>query len=207
MFHRLLLATAIILAPVFLPVDTAAVEGIRYEVDAESSKARYIVGEYFLVQGNVFRRAVGETRAISGSILLRLDSPDFLLIEPFEVDLRELVSDDPHRDEDLRNRWLESSRFPIAAFVARAVERPSDEIAPGRPVPIAVEGELTIRRTTKPVRFTGNLTYNEETVTAELSGAIQMTDFGIRTPVILGVLRAENDVKIELELLLRRVAE
>ena len=74
----------------------------------------------------------------------------------------------------------------------------------GREHQVRVSGSLKIRDVTRPVTFATTLKLEGTTLNGVAVTQIRMTDFGFDPPSILGVLRAENDVRLEFRFVARR---
>lgn len=174
----------------------------RYVVVSSESRARYRVRETFF---NVNREAlaVGVTGAVTGEFSLEPGSGTASGV--IRADISQLTSDEPRRDRAIRDRWLESGRFPTAEFRPTAIEL-GDSLQEGREIPVTVRGQLTVRDVTRPVAWRGTLVLSEESLRATLSTQIRMTDFGFEPPSILGMLRAEDEATLEVELVARPAA-
>lgn len=175
----------------------------RFVIVPGESSALYRVGETFFV-GNRFNVAVGVTREIRGEILVDRRRPANSRIPSIRVDISRLTSDQSRRDQMIRERWLESSRFPIAEFRLLRIDGVPDTYEEGKPVPIRLHGELVVREVARPVTFEGAFVLDGDTLEGTARAAVRMTDFGFDPPSILGMLRAENDVEIEVNLVARR---
>jgi len=114
----------------------------------EESKARYRVPETFLrdMQYNV---AVGRTRRVDGEVPVNRRNPAASRVGPIVVDFSTLESDSPRRGNAIRERWLESARFPTAPFVSTAIRDAPPAYRKGEPVELV--GNLTVREVTRPV--------------------------------------------------------
>lgn len=186
--------------PVTASVPAAGLE--RYVVVPEQSQARYRVGETFL-RFNRPNVAVGVTRAISGEIFLDPQEPARSRLGVFTVDISRLQSDEPRRDQAIRERWLESARFPTARFEATSLEGLPETYREGEPVQVTLHGRLTIRDVTRPVTFQGSFELEEDTLRGTARTTIHMTDFGFEPPSIAGLLRANDEVQIEVDIVAR----
>ena len=180
---------------------TAATE--RYVVVPEESQALYRVGEMFL-RFNRPNVAVGVTRAISGEILLDRQRPSLTRLGVFTVDISQLRSDEPRRDQAIRERWLESARFPHATFKPTSIEGMPERLREGDRVSVVLRGELTIRDVTRPVTFQGSFELAGDTLRGTARTTLRMTDFGFEPPSILGVLRVNDEVEVEVTIVARR---
>ncbi len=179
---------------------------VRYAVIPEESEARYRVGETFLRfdRPNV---AVGVTRAISGEILLAPGRPAASRLGTFTVDISKLQSDEPRRDQAIRERWLQSARFPIARFEATSIEVGEAAGDGSDGTPVTLHGHLTVRDVTRPITFAGTFRLEGDILRASARTTVRMTDFGFEPPSIAGLLRADDEVQIEVDLVARPSAQ
>jgi polyisoprenoid-binding protein YceI len=100
----------------------------------------------------------------------------------------------------LSPEFFDVSRTPVLAFRARDIRRSGDDVL--------VNGELTIKGTTRPVELHGTITepltdaYGRERVTLKLAGAIDRTDFGLGWNIALptGEPALSNEVRLVAEL-------
>ena len=76
------------------------------------SQASYAVDEVFLNENNRLFTAVGVTTAVSGTIVVDSSRLADSRIDEIVVDLRELKSDSDRRDRALREKYLDTGRFP-----------------------------------------------------------------------------------------------
>lgn len=168
----------------------------RWVINPAESEVIYRVEETFLAQ--VTRAvAVGVTRTIEGEVQMDPADPSSIQVSPVRVNIRDFTSDQPRRDQRIRREWLESDRYPIAEFVVTSIEGLPAEIREGEVTPVTVHGNLTVRETTRPVSWEGTLSLADGALKGSFETEILMTDFGFDPPSILGVLRAENEVKLE----------
>jgi polyisoprenoid-binding protein YceI len=164
---------------------------------------QYEVGETFLNQGNVFNLAVGRTSQVAGEVTLDPAAPQNSSLGTFTADISQFASDSDRRDNAIRGRYLESSKYPIVTFKPTTVEGLPQTYQEGQEITFKVSGDLTIRDVTKPVSFD---------VTAKLSGGalsgqavttILMSDFGFGPISIAGILNTEDQAKITLTFVAR----
>ena len=170
-----------------------------YSIIPDQTKALYSVGEVFLNQNNQFNLAVGATHVVSGDIRLNFTHPEQSTVSPITVDISTLKSDSRRRDDAIRRDWLESSKFPIVTFAPTEIKglpgdyKDSDEIA------FEIVGDLTIRDTTRSTTFNVKATLKDEKLTGTATTTILMSDFNFDAPDIAGILKAENEAKLELK--------
>lgn len=175
----------------------------RFVVVPGESQAVYRAGEVFFSQQNRFNVAVGTTNAIQGELWIDRTDPRRSRIGTMTVDISTLKSDQERRDSAIRNWWLESSRFPTAQFTPTAIRGLPEAYARGQEVFVQIEGRLRIRQVTRPVTFAARLLLDGNTLSGTATTTILMTDFGFDPPSILGILKAENQVNLELHLTAR----
>jgi polyisoprenoid-binding protein YceI len=188
-----------------LAAPRVAVQGAeRYVIDASASQVLYHVGETFIDQNNRFFTAVGTTRGIQGEILIDRSRPSQSRISPISVDISLFNSNSRRRDNAIRERWLESAKYPTAVFTPTAIPGLPDTYVDGREIAVRVAGNLRVRDVTKPVTFVGTVKLEGDTLTGRATTSILMTDFGFDPPSIMGVLKAENQAQLELQLTARR---
>lgn len=169
----------------------------------EESEVAYEVGEVFLNQDNRFAIAIGITNQVSGEVLVDRDNPQNSTIGPVEVDISQFTSDSARRDNAIRERFLESNRFPIVTFVPNQVERVPQDYQEGQQIEIQVSGDLTVRDVTKPVTFDVTLEGSGDTITGEATTMILMSDFGFGPISIGGILNTEDEVVVHFRFVAR----
>ncbi len=195
---------ALLVAVLVATATTAAQPALeRYRVVPDASEARYRVGETFLGEGR-FNVAVGRTREVRGEVLVDRQNPARSRVGPIVVDLSALQSDSPRRDNAIRQRWLESARFPEARFVSTELRGAPSRYREGQPVELQVVGDLTVRGVTRRVVWRATVRLAGTELRAQAATSVRMTDFGFEPPSILGFVRAEDDVTLEVDLVARR---
>jgi polyisoprenoid-binding protein YceI len=163
------------------------------------------VGETFF-ENNQFKTAVGVTHGIQGDIYVDRAHPKQSRVGPITVDVSQFTSDSGRRDRAIRQRWLESSKYPQAVFTPTAVEGMPDTYTEGRDIPVQIAGSLKVRDVVRPVTFKGIVRLQGDVLTGHTTATVLMTDFGFDPPSIM-ILRTENQVLLELEFTARRTAE
>ena len=182
---------------------TAAPAVQRFAVVPAESLVTYRVAETFFREGNRLNVAVGTTNAVKGEITVDRAAPRNSRIGTITVDISTFRSDSTRRDQAIRERWLESARFPTAEFRPTAVEGLPATYREGEELRLQVTGDLKVRDVTRPVTFTLTLVLQGATLRGTGQTSILMTDFGFEPPSILGILRAENEVRLEFRFVAR----
>lgn len=182
------------------PSPTAAA---RFAIVPAASTVTYRVGETFLA-GNQFGTAVGTTHAIQGEVFVDRAHPGNTRIGTITIDISTFQSDRARRDRAIREGWLESAKFPTATFTPTTIQGLPATYTDGQEIPVQVLGNLRVRDVTKPVTFTGKVRLAADTLNGSFQTMVLMTDFGFEPPAILGTLKAENQVKLELQFTAQR---
>lgn len=162
------------------------------------SQVIYRVGETLIADNNRFNVAVGTTQAIRGAVTVDRANPRASRIGPITIDISQFQSNAPRRDNAIRQQWLESARFPAAEFTPTQIEGLPAQYVDGRPIPLRVAGTLRVRNVPRPTTFDATVTLTGQQLTGQATTKVLMTDFGFAPPDIFGILRAQNEVAIEL---------
>lgn len=164
--------------------------------DATASFAGYRVQEQLVGVGG--HTAVGRTTKISGSMTLTGAVVDNVLIA---ADLTALVSDDSHRDGQLRRQALESDNFPTAMFKTTGPidlgSLPSD----GTTVSVNATGALTLHGVTRTVTIALQAVRQGGVIAVTGSLPIVFSDYSIQKPSSFSVLSVDDHGTMELHLL------
>ena len=181
--------------------NSAPTESILFVIDQSESNVIYGVGETFLNQNNRYNYAQGVTNIISGEILVNFTKPSLSSVGEITIDIKSFKSDKSRRDNAIRDRWLESNKFPMAVFTPNELRGLPEKYTLGDTVDIEIDGNLLVRDTVKPASFLVTLTINNDQIVGQASTQLKMTDFGFDPPDISGILKAENEVDITFEFL------
>jgi polyisoprenoid-binding protein YceI len=165
-----------------------------YRIDATQSEVRYEVGETFF-RGNRFNLAVGRTHGIAGDILVDFAQPASSQIGELVIDVSQFTSDESRRDNFIRRNGLESSRFPYARFVTRAIDGLPAQVDDGDEVAFTISGDLTVKEVTRPVTWNVTLRHAAGQLVGSASTEILMSDFGVG-PIQIPTLSTEDLVKL-----------
>jgi polyisoprenoid-binding protein YceI len=154
------------------------------------------VGEVFINQNNLLNVARGVTPQVSGDILVDRQSPQNSTLGTITVDISQFTSDSPRRDGALRERFLESARYPLATFVPTQISGLPATYQEGEQISFQVSGDLTIRETTWPATFDVTMQIGGDTLSGEAKSTILMSDFGIGPISIAGILKTEDEINL-----------
>jgi polyisoprenoid-binding protein YceI len=185
---------------------TARAQGpVRYQVVADASEVRYRVREQ-LVGLSFPNDAVGVTRAIEGGIAFDAQGRILPAESRFAVDLRTLRSDEPRRDNYLRRNTLETERFPAVVLVPTETRNLPVPLPAAGTADFELAGDLTIRETTRRTAWQATATFDGPSATVRAKTAFRFGDFGLRVPRVSVVLSVEDDIRLEADLVLRRMS-
>jgi polyisoprenoid-binding protein YceI len=175
---------------------TGTPDGAWQVGDDDSSFVGYRVRER-LANLSSTSEAVGRTTQVTGTMQVAGDEVRAVRVE---ADLRGLQSDEGRRDNAIRQRGLESERFPTAVFELAEPIRLDQQPVSGRQVNGQGKGRLTIHGVTREV--TANLEGRWDGSTIQVAGRlpVRMTDFQIQPPTVGPVLSIEDGLTVEFRL-------
>lgn len=139
------------------------------------------------------------TRTLSGTVFADLNNPVASSIGPVQVDISQFTSDSSRRDNAIRARWLESTRFPIATFESTRIEGLPESYVEGQDYSLTVTGDLTVRDVTRQVIFTVTTRLQSGTLSGHAETTILLSDFNVGPISIAGVLQTEDQAHIVLD--------
>jgi len=175
---------------------TGTPDGAWQVRDDDSSFVGYRVRER-LANLSSASEAVGRSTQVTGTMQVAGDQVQAVKVE---ADLRGLQSDEGRRDNAIRQRGLESERFPTAVFeLAEPIRLDQDPVS-GRQVNGQGKGRLTVHGVTREV--TANLEGRWDGSTIQVAGRIpvRMSDFQIQPPQFGPVLSIEDSLTVEFRL-------
>jgi uncharacterized surface protein with fasciclin (FAS1) repeats/polyisoprenoid-binding protein YceI len=168
-----------------------------FAIDPAATEASYFVEEEFFGAAIPFVTAIGKTQTLDGQIAFAVDGATLTDVGgAVNVDLRTLTSDRPRRDSAIRDRWLESNRFPMATFNATGVSDLAADASLGQPVTFKLTGDMTIREVTNPFTWDVTATLDGGTLTGTATSFFLMKDFGFDPPEIATMLKVTDGVSV-----------
>lgn len=175
-----------------------------YRLDASRSKVTYTVDEKL---AGVTHTANGTTQGVAGDIALNLDTPGNSRVGDIAINVQQLTSDQQLRDERLRHDYLRSNDYPVATFVTTSLDGLPDRIAPDTDYKFTINGDLTVKETTKPValKTTGKLVGNE--LRLDATTTVSLTSFGIGPINMVGFVQAGDKAQLDFDLVAVDVAD
>jgi polyisoprenoid-binding protein YceI len=170
----------------------------RWVVTAPDSRARYRVREQ-LAGLDFPSDAVGETTAVTGTLVLGADGSVVAEESSFTVDLTTLKTDNDRRDGYVQGRTLETAEYPEATMVVQELR--------DLPVPLpttgthsfTIAGELTLHGVTRATVWEATADFGEEAITGQARTAFDFAAFDIAIPSVARVLSVADDIRLELD--------
>ena len=176
-----------------------------FEILPDQSKAVYIVDEelfadatrkYGLEVGKA--KVTGATRDVDGTFQIDLANKAIGAIR-FAVYLPSLRTDQRLRDGWIRDNALESSRFPLAVFIATGIRGAPADYEQGTVAEFQMLGDLTVREITVPTVWDVSATLSGDTLTGIAETRLRMTDFGFQPPDFANTLTVQDEFTVRLE--------
>ncbi len=177
-------------------------------VDSES-QACYLTSETFLA-GNFmglptgFNGAVGITQTIQGDIALDRTNVASSQIGDITINISEFKSDNDRRDSFIRRQFLESNKYPYATLTgATALGLPAGAYKDGTALQFQIKGTLTVHDTPRETIFNATGAFTGGTLVIKATTELKMSDFGIQVPAIGGLLKVDDALRLEVNIVAR----
>ena len=190
----LVLAVAVLLAFTGAPVTADEFHVDKAAANRVSFTARFM-GETFdgvtsKIDGYVFWKATDPSTGMpTGSDLY------------FEVDLNALDTGIGLRNHHMRENYLETDRYPYAAFkgtVAKTVRQGEADTL------VAVEGKLTLHGKDRFVSVTGRVTADDGRYRLSCTFPLDIRDYGIEVPSLMGA-KVDPNLSMAMSVILIKV--
>ena len=145
--------------------------------------------------------AVGRSTAVTGTMEVAGDTVESARIE---ADLTQLTSDESRRDNAIRERGLESARYPTATLeLAEPIQLASAPVE-GQQVRGEGTGRLTVHGVTREVDLSVQGRWSGETIQVVGQLPVKMTDFEIEPPRFGPVVSIEDGLNVDFNLVFER---
>jgi polyisoprenoid-binding protein YceI len=189
------------LSPESAPADTpadATPEGRWVVRTGDESFVGYRVRETFAGL-SVASDAVGRTHDVQGS--LTVDGDTSLSAADVRAGLQALESDEDRRDNAIRNRGLETNRFPEATFTLTEPLPLPSPATPGEDVSVTAMGDLILHGVTRQVEVPVQARWDGSS-TIQVVGTLDIAfaDYDIDPPNVGGFVSVEDEGELELQL-------
>jgi polyisoprenoid-binding protein YceI len=167
------------------------------------SQAGYRMREFF-VGGIAKSEAVGRTTDVTGTVVIdqnsgmaKIRSTNIL------VQMATLKSEKPARDEWLQSKALETATYKTAMFESTSPVT----LAPpreGQVLKTEFQGRMTLHGETRPVILMVEARRTGDVIDIVGSTRVFLADFNIETPLVPGVVSADDSGLLEFSLVLKR---
>jgi polyisoprenoid-binding protein YceI len=150
-----------------------------------------------LVGGAIEQTATGRTSDMNGSFAI-----SGMTVQDVNVtaDLRTLTSDRVQRDSAIKDRGLESNRFPEAKFVLTQPISFQSVPKVGETVKATATGDFTLHGVTRPVSIPVDGRWDGREVQVVGSLHIVFADYGIQAPTapVVASIKDEGDMEFQI---------
>ena len=141
----------------------------------------------------------GKTREVRGHITCTVGDLGGPLDLRIEVDLASLDTGIGLRNSHMRDRHLETDKYPLAVFTGEAVTSASSPaLTPGQPVEVQVRGHFDLHGVNRPLEITASVDLAEDGILRVETGfPVKLSDHEIDRPKFLVMkLADEQQVKV-----------
>ena len=145
--------------------------------------------------------AVGRSSAVTGTMEIAGDRVEAVRIE---ADLTRLTSDESRRDNAIRQRGLESERYPTATLELAEPLQLATPPAQGQEVRGQGKGRLTVHGVTREVDLDLQGVWSGSTIQVAGQLPVKMTDYQIEPPRFGPVVSIEDSLAVDLKLVFER---
>jgi polyisoprenoid-binding protein YceI len=145
--------------------------------------------------------AVGRSSAVTGTMEVAGDTVKEVRIE---ADLTRLTSDESRRDNAIRERGLESARFPTATLELVEPIRLASTPVQGQEVRGQGKGRLTVHGVTREVDLDLTGRWSGSTIQVVGQLPVKMTDYQIEPPRFGPVVSIEDRLAVDFNLVFER---
>jgi polyisoprenoid-binding protein YceI len=178
----------------------ASPDGTWQVSDDGSSYVGYRVKEQ-LAFLNSPNEAVGRSKAVTGTMQVAGDTVEEVRIE---ADLTQLTSDETRRDNAIRQRGLESERYPTATLELTEPIQLTSTPVEDQEVRGQGKGRLTVHGVTREVDLDLQGRWSGETIQVVGQLPVKMTDYQIEPPRFGPVVSIEDSLNVDFNLVFER---
>lgn len=189
-------ATAAAKKPAAAPKVVEPKATIRFVAEGEGNVARYRVRER-LVGKELDNDAVGETKAVTGSIVLDQSNRVMAGESGFTVTLAGLTSDQARRDGFVSRRLLVTDSFPTTTFKVTAVQGLPAKLPTSGSAEFQLVGDLTVKSVTRPATWNVKATIAGDKITGQAVTRFTFADYKLTQPKVPIVLSVVDTIALE----------
>jgi polyisoprenoid-binding protein YceI len=177
-------------------VALSATDGLQLVVAPEGNEVRYRVREQ-LAGFDLPNDAVGATGRVTGGISFDGKGTVVPASSKFVVDVSTLESDKERRDGYVRNRILETNKFPTVELTPTAVRGLAMPLPTSGARTFQLVGNLTVHGVTKPTTWQVDAKFDGPRVTGTAATTFLFSDFGLTQPRVPVVLSVADSITLE----------
>jgi polyisoprenoid-binding protein YceI len=183
--------------PVAPRLTAATSDQVVYRVDPSRSSASYEVKEEL---AGLQTTAKGTTHGIASDILIDRQDPAQSRLGEVVVNVEQLTSDSTLRDKRIRTEYLESHEHPLVKLSNAQLDGLPASIADGQTASFTITGDLTVHDVTRKVTWKATASIKDDTLIADATATVKMSDFGVGPITLIGLVRTSDDVTLHLSL-------
>ncbi|MEM7333951.1 MAG: YceI family protein [Chloroflexota bacterium] len=174
-----------------------------FEIQSESSEARYVIGE--ILRGSP-KTVIGQTDEVGGQLVVNFDNLPLVEFSDVAVLASTFQTDNSMRDGATRDRILFTNEFPLIKFEPETLIDLPESINVGDTAEFQIEGPLTIKGISNTETFEVIATVVSETeIDLFATTQIMRESYDLNVPNVPGVANVDEAVILELDLILTAV--
>lgn len=166
-----------------------------YVVAPIGNEARYKVIEQLANIG--LNDVVGTTKDVTGRIVLDASGKVVKDSSKIVVNVSTLTTDQKRRDNYLRNKSLESTKFPQVTLVPVSFDGFTDPIPAGQERTFSLIGDLTVRDVTRPTTWHVTARRQGNDIVGTAKTQFTFKDFNMDQPKVPIVLSVADTIRLE----------
>jgi polyisoprenoid-binding protein YceI len=169
-----------------------------YRIDPSKSSLTYGVDEQLI--GQSAHTAHGTTNGIAGDLAVNANHPSASRIGKVVVNVEQLHSDNNLRDQQIRQRYLESKTYPLVTFQTTKLTGLPAKVVDGTTYSFTMSGNLTVHGVTGPAtwKVTGKIANGQLDATGTTT--VKMSTFGVGPINLAGLVSTGDKVALTLKL-------
>ena len=166
---------------------------LHYALDARSSELAWELPA-------TLHTVHGRAPEFSGTVdALAGDHGDWTITARIVVKAAAMATGNASRDRNMREKVLETDRFPEIVFEARRIRADLSEFRPGERLTAEVEGDLTVHGKAAPVRVPVDVSVAADSVTLQGFFALSWKQYGLNDPSF-GIVTVRDPLKVQFRL-------
>ncbi len=183
------------MARLIFPRNPIPAASTRYVVAPVGNEARYKVMEQLANIG--LNEVVGTTKDVTGRIILDGSGKVVKDSSKIVVNVSTLTTDQKRRDNYLKGKSLESTKFPEVTLVPVSFDGFAEPIAAGQSKTFTLVGNLTVRDQTRPTTWQVTARRQGNDIVGTAKTMFTFKDFNMDQPKVPIVLSVADTIKLE----------